>query len=67
MAPAVEIDEVPGGLDKGIGSISWKKLKERKHKSGILQDSLSKPNTDFNVEVKANKYFFLYHVTSSSK
>ena len=67
MAPAVEIDEVPGGLDKGIGSISWKKLKKRKQQTGVLQDSPSKLNTDFNVEAKANKYLFLYHVTSSSK
>ena len=65
--PAVEIDEVPGGLDKGIGNIFGKKLKKRKEKSVSLEDLPTNQDTDFNLDMKAKNYFFMHHITSSSK
>ena len=65
--PAVEIDEVPGGLDKGIGNIFGKKLKKRKEQSVLLEDLPTDLDTEFNLEVKANNYIFTHHITSSFK
>jgi len=65
--PAVEIDEVPGGLDKGIGNIFGKKLKKRKEQSVLLEDLPTNLDTKFNLQVKANNYIFTHHITSSYK
>jgi len=65
--PAVEVDVLPGGLDKGIGNIFGKKLKKRKEQSVLLEDLPTNLGTEFNLEVNANNYIFTHNIPSTTK
>ena len=60
--PAMEVDEVPGGLDKGIGNLFGKKLKKRKKNSKFMDISSPKlEETKYNTRNDRKVNELLYY------
>ena len=61
----MEVDEVPGGLDKGIGNLFGKKLKKRKKNSESMDISSPKMEETKSNTINDRKVNVLLYQTPS--
>ena len=61
----MEVDEVPGGLDKGIGNLFGKKLKKRKKNSESMDISSPKMEETKSNTINDRKVNVLLYKTPS--